>query len=73
MLNVQIVAILGQKGIFIAQCSRLSIFSKVDVMKNGRCWQGYEPVKGKKPYSQGSCKKSSLAKKTQSKPKPKGK
>jgi len=22
-----------------------------------RCWKGYEPVKGKKPYSKGSCKK----------------
>lgn len=28
-------------------------------MKQSRCWQGYEPVKGKKPYSTGSCKKSS--------------
>lgn len=25
---------------------------------NSRCWKGYEPVKGKKPYSPGSCKKS---------------
>lgn len=32
-------------------------------MKNGRCWKGYEPVKGKKPYSDGSCKKSSGSKK----------
>lgn len=23
----------------------------------GRCWQGYSPVKGKKPYSPGSCAK----------------
>nr|WPF46849.1 MAG: hypothetical protein [Lake Baikal virophage 14] len=23
----------------------------------GRCWDGYEPVPGKKPYSKGSCKK----------------
>lgn len=22
-----------------------------------RCWKGYKPVKGKKPYSKGSCKK----------------
>ncbi len=27
-------------------------------MKN-RCWKGYEPVKGKKPYSNNSCKKAS--------------
>jgi len=25
--------------------------------KSGRCWSGYEPVKGKKPYSKGSCRK----------------
>jgi len=27
--------------------------------KKTRCWKGYEPVPGKKPYSKGSCKKSS--------------
>ena len=25
--------------------------------KKGRCWSGYKPVKGKKPYSPGSCRK----------------
>lgn len=25
--------------------------------KNNRCWDGYEPTPGKKPYSEGSCKK----------------
>ena len=25
--------------------------------KKGRCWTGYEPVPGKKPYSDGSCQK----------------
>jgi hypothetical protein len=25
--------------------------------KKGRCWPGYKPVKGKRPYSSGSCKK----------------
>ena len=24
---------------------------------NGRCWKGYEPVSGKEPYSDGSCRK----------------
>lgn len=24
---------------------------------NGRCWKGYKPVKGKKPYTPGSCEK----------------
>lgn len=32
-------------------------------MKQSRCWKGYEPVKSKKAYSPGSCKKST---KTQS-------
>lgn len=32
--------------------------------KKDRCWKGYEPVKGKKPYASGSCKKAT-------KPKPK--
>lgn len=26
--------------------------------KTSRCWAGYEPVPGKKPYSKGSCRKS---------------
>lgn len=25
--------------------------------KSERCWKGYEPVPGKEPYSQGSCRK----------------
>lgn len=25
--------------------------------KSGRCWKGYKPVPGKKPYSDGSCAK----------------
>lgn len=25
--------------------------------KSGRCWTGYHPVKGKTPYSKGSCAK----------------
>ncbi len=24
---------------------------------SNRCWKGYEPVPGKKPYSKGSCRK----------------
>ena len=41
-------------------------------MKN-RCWKGYEPVKGKKPYSDNSCKKSSTKSKSKSNAKPKSK
>ena len=25
--------------------------------KSGRCWAGYKPTPGKKPYSKGSCQK----------------
>ena len=25
--------------------------------KRSRCWRGYKPVPGKKPYAKGSCKK----------------
>lgn len=26
--------------------------------KSGRCWSGYKPTPGKRPYSKGSCMKS---------------
>lgn len=32
--------------------------------KENRCWPGYEPVKGKEPHEQGSCKKSAPSKTT---------
>ena len=41
-------------------------------MKN-RCWKGYEPVKGKKPYSPDSCKKASPKPKSKSNGKAKSK
>lgn len=31
--------------------------------KKGRCWTGYKPTPGKKPYSPGSCMKESIKKK----------
>lgn len=31
----------------------------VSKAEGGRCWSGYEPVKGKKPFEKGSCKKAS--------------
>lgn len=31
-----------------------------------RCWPGYEPVKGKKPHEQGSCRKKEESKMTPS-------
>jgi hypothetical protein len=29
---------------------------KTTAKKQTRCWEGYEPVPGKKPYSKGSCR-----------------
>lgn len=31
--------------------------SKKGRRRKNRCWKGYRPVKGKKAYSKGSCKK----------------
>lgn len=33
---------------------------ELDEGKNDRCWKGYKPAKGKKPYSDGSCVKESV-------------
>ena len=38
------------------QNSSTTIERFADVIRE-RCWKGYKPVKGKKPYSKGSCKK----------------
>lgn len=32
--------------------------SKAKSGKSGRCWAGYKPTPGKRPYSKGSCMKS---------------
>jgi hypothetical protein len=34
----------------------LKSFMQKRLEKGGRCWEGYEPVPGKKPYSKGSCR-----------------
>jgi hypothetical protein len=31
--------------------------AKLTKKKKGRCWEGYEPVPGKEPYEDDSCKK----------------
>ena len=36
------------------------------VTKDNRCWPSYEPVKGKKPHSQGSCRPEAESKLTPS-------
>ena len=33
------------------------MLTPVSPFNKSRCWTGYEPVPGKKPYSKGSCKK----------------
>jgi hypothetical protein len=35
-----------------------------ETSKEARCWEGYEPVPGKKPYSKGSCRSKGTKKKT---------
>jgi hypothetical protein len=35
-------------------------FKEFLMMEEGRCWTGYKPVPGKKPYSKGSCKKEDI-------------
>ncbi len=35
----------------------LSMLKPVSPFNKSRCWTGYEPVPGKKPYSKGSCRK----------------
>ena len=37
--------------------SALKREAKEDDKKKGRCWTGYKPTPGKKPYSDGSCQK----------------
>lgn len=36
---------------------KLKKFNKKIEKKKNRCWEGYEPVPGKKPYSEDSCRK----------------
>jgi hypothetical protein len=31
--------------------------SKKKGKTTGRCWKGYEPVPGRKPYAKGSCRR----------------
>jgi len=35
--------------------------------KSNRCWDGYKPTPGKKPYSEGSCTKKTESKDTKKK------
>ena len=37
--------------------SPLNMLKPTSPFSKSRCWTGYEPVPGKKPYSKGSCRK----------------
>ena len=39
---------------------KLKNFVDNNARKEERCWKGYEPVPGKKPYSPDSCRKEDL-------------
>lgn len=47
------------KNVFLAMLEAKidEILEDYRIDEKGRCWTGYEPVKGKKPRSKGSCKK----------------
>lgn len=49
-------AYLGKLG---SMLDRIEVGLETAFKKKGRCWKGYEPVSGKTPYSDGSCKKMS--------------
>ena len=40
----------------------MKTFKQFLELDEGRCWTGYKPVPGKKPYSKGSCKKEEISK-----------
>ena len=42
----------------------------IEEEKKNRCWNGYEPVPGKKPFSPGSCRKKKKSKKIEESLKP---
>ncbi len=46
---------------------------KAAAKSDSRCWPGYEPVKGKKPHSQGSCRPKAASKLTDSEKKSRAK
>ena len=35
----------------------MNMLKPTSPFNKSRCWTGYEPVPGKKPYSKGSCRK----------------
>lgn len=41
-----------KRGLSVKKTAREEI---LEALEKGRCWEGYKPVKGKKPYEKGSC------------------
>lgn len=41
-----------KRGLTVKKTAREEI---IETLEKGRCWEGYKPVKGKKPYEKGSC------------------
>lgn len=48
---------------FWAKMAANALNDATDLTKQSRCWEGYEPVPGKKPYSDDSCRKTGEKKK----------
>lgn len=51
----------GEVGKYLNQRLKRSAIDELKELEK-RCWEGYEPVPGKKPYSKGSCAKKSIPK-----------
>jgi len=51
-------------GKLSSMLDRIEVGLETAFKKKGRCWKGYEPVAGKTPYSDGSCKKMERQKET---------
>jgi hypothetical protein len=50
-----------------AQMKPKTAYDVTDSTKESRCWEGYEPVPGKKPYSDDSCRKTGSKQKEEKK------
>ena len=55
----------GLRGLIYSARNAAEHYSR---QKQARCWEGYEPVPGKTPYSEGSCRPKSTAKKKSKQP-----
>ena len=52
---------------FWAKMAANALNDATDLTKQSRCWEGYEPVPGKKPYSDDSCRKTGSKEKPEKK------